>query len=116
MVPSDDPYVANGSTGLRLDEDGHLARAEDWTPAIAMALARREGLQLREEHWTIVGLLRAYWMQHLTAPPLRVLVVLASQALGPDRGCARNLHRLFPKGPARQGCRCAGLPKPDGCL
>lgn len=101
---------------VEVDCDGYLVCADDWTPDVAVALARRDGLVLEEAHWSIIRLLRVHWCEQLTAPHLRTLVKLASKEFGNERGSARSLHKLFPGGPAKQGCRYAGLPQPDGCV
>ena len=36
--------------------------------------------------------------------------------LGEDKGNSRYLYKLFPKGPAKQATRIAGLPKPAKCI
>ncbi|MGB0835445.1 MAG: TusE/DsrC/DsvC family sulfur relay protein, partial [Psychrobium sp.] len=35
---------------------------------------------------------------------------------GPEKGNSRYLYSLFPKGPAKQATRIAGLPKPAKCI
>jgi tRNA 2-thiouridine synthesizing protein E len=107
---SDQPSVT-----VRLNPDGYLLMPDDWTPDVAVQLAASDGVVLGEEHWRIVGLLREFWREQHVAPPLRLLVRLATARFGPSSG-SRYLYGLFPRGPARQGCRYAGLPKPPGCL
>jgi tRNA 2-thiouridine synthesizing protein E len=98
------------------DEGGYLLDWRKWSPAVAEALAGRDGVALGEDHWTVIGILREYFAEYEVAPPVRVLVRLVSERLGGPSASSRTLYRLFPEGPAKQACRYAGLPKPVSCL
>jgi tRNA 2-thiouridine synthesizing protein E len=39
-----------------------------------------------------------------------------AKALGEDKGNSLYLYTLFPKGPAKQATKIAGLPKPARCI
>lgn len=101
---------------LALDADGHLVDRRDWSPAVARALARRDGLELGDEHWQVIEFVREYYERFELAPPMRVLVRTMAREWGPERGSSRYLYRLFADSPARQACCYAGLPKPVGCI
>jgi tRNA 2-thiouridine synthesizing protein E len=47
---------------------------------------------------------------------MRVLVKAMANEFGPEKGNSRYLFKLFPKGPAKQATKIAGLPKPAKCL
>ena len=85
-----------------------------WTSALAAESARREGLELGENHWEALRALQEYYARHAaTAVNLREL----HDALGEKfhrQGGIRYLYRLFPGGPVAQGCRIAGLKAPAG--
>jgi len=98
------------------DERGYLRDWRAWTPAIAEALARADGVELGEDHWAVIGILREYYAEYEVAPPIRVLVRLVAERLGGSAASSRTLYRLFPEGPAKQACRYAGLPRPVSCL
>jgi len=101
---------------IEVDGDGFLVREEDWSPEVAEAMAREDNVQLQESHWEIIRLLREYWNEQAAAPPIRILVKLVAARLAREKATGRYLYTLFPSGPARQACRYAGLPKPDGCV
>jgi tRNA 2-thiouridine synthesizing protein E len=104
------------STTAALDEHGHLRDFAAWTPALAEAMARADGLELTAAHWQVIDCLRNYYVEFEIAPPMRALVkILREQLQDPDLA-SRALYRLFPEGPAKQGCRYAGLPKPVSCI
>jgi tRNA 2-thiouridine synthesizing protein E len=88
--------------------------AEGWTPAHAVESARREGLELREDHWEAVRALQEYYARHAaTGVNLRELHDALDEKFY-RQGGIRHLYRLFPGGPVAQGCRIAGLKAPAG--
>lgn len=100
---------------LELDERGYLVDAAAWTPAVAEAMARADGVELQPAHWQVIGILRRFHDDHGIEPPMRSLLRLLGEATGTRPG-SRELYRLFPDGPIPQGCRYAGLPCPVSCL
>lgn len=101
---------------LETDADGFLRRPEDWSPAVAQAMAAADGLALTAAHWEIIEFLRVYYAKHGLIPVMRVLSRAIARSLGEDKAGSRYLYRLFPEGPVRQGSRYAGLPKPPSCI
>jgi tRNA 2-thiouridine synthesizing protein E len=59
---------------------------------------------------------RAFYEEYETSPAKRVLIKSLSNKFGPEIGNSRYVQRLFPKGPAKQATKIAGLPKPAKCL
>jgi TusE/DsrC/DsvC family sulfur relay protein len=98
------------------DAAGYLLDASAWTPAFAEAVAAEEGIALGADHWQVLHFLRGYHAQYEHSPPMRVLVKAIAPLLGEPKATSRRLYQLFPDGPARQACKIAGLPKPEGCL
>ncbi len=47
---------------------------------------------------------------------VKILMKYMAEDIGPERASREHLYQLFPKGPARQGSRIAGLPEPQGCI
>jgi len=98
------------------DGEGFLRDLADWSPEVAVQIARDEHLELTGAHWEIVDLLRAYYREFDSAPAMRALVRYCALKLGPDKGKSIYLMTLFPGSPAKLGSKIAGLPKPDNCL
>ncbi len=109
-------YLPVDDIPIPLDPEGYLIDLEDWTPAVAKALAGEEGIRLEDEHWEVIEVLRDFYARFEQAPAMRPLVKAVGQALGPDKGRSIHLMRLFPGSPAKLGARIAGLPKPANCL
>lgn len=98
------------------DAQGYLLDWQQWSAEIAALLADEEGLVLTAEHWEILEFLRQHYASYADAPPMRLLVKAVAARLGPEKGNSRYLYRLFPEGPAKQGAKLAGLPKPVSCI
>lgn len=101
---------------LATDRDGYLKHLEDWTPAAAEALAREQGIELTEEHWAVIELLRDFYREFELSPSMRPLVKHVGQQLGAEKGRSIYLMKLFPPSPAKVASKIAGLPRPDNCL
>ena len=102
--------------GAKIDEEGFLLEIADWTEEIALAMAAEDDIELSSEHWEVINFLREYFEEYEFAPAVRILTKAIAKKLGNDKGNSRYLYSLFPYGPAKQGCRFAGLPKPTGCV
>lgn len=101
---------------IALDKSGYLKDYQDWSEALAATLAEKEGIEMSEAHWEVVGFVREFYLEFNTSPAIRALVKAMAAKFGPEKGNSRYLHRLFPDGPAKQATKIAGLPKPAKCL
>jgi tRNA 2-thiouridine synthesizing protein E len=94
---------------LPVDDEGYLVDPADWSEAVAVELARREGVALTDAHWAVIGFMRRYYEEHRIAPDAR----FAIRFLAETRGAERNeLFRLFPYGYVKQACKIAGMRRP----
>ncbi|WP_110687305.1 TusE/DsrC/DsvC family sulfur relay protein [Salinicola aestuarinus] len=101
---------------VALDPEGYLVSMDDWSPAVAVAMATAEGRELTPAHWEILDVLRDFYQRYESSPAMRPLVKAVRQSLGEEKGQSIYLMRLFPESPAKVGARLAGLPKPTNCL
>jgi dissimilatory sulfite reductase related protein len=101
---------------IDLDGEGYLKDLNDWTPEVAIALAKTEDVDLTESHNFVVGFLREYYDKYQIAPSDRILTKAIGKKYGKEKGNSTYLYILFPYGPAKQACKIAGLPKPTGCI
>jgi len=96
-------------------KDTQFAHAPgDWTREAAIKVARKEGLDLNEDHWKAVRALHAYFARHQDGSlNLRELHDALDEYFH-AKGGRKYLYELFPGGPVAQGCRIAGLKAPAG--
>jgi len=100
---------------IETDSEGYLRTLGDWSEEFVRAQARREGLELTEEHWELIRFLRKHFQERGVQPQVRAMIKHFAEAWGPERGNNHYLHALFPKGgPQKQGNRLAGLLKTKG--
>jgi len=98
------------------DNDGYLKDSSQWSEGLAEVIAAQEGITLTAEHWEVVRFVRDFYLEFKTSPAIRMLVKAMAKAFGEEKGNSRYLYRLFPKGPAKQATKIAGLPKPVKCI
>ncbi|PKE31468.1 sulfurtransferase TusE [Rahnella sp. AA] len=101
---------------IETDAQGYLKNSNDWQEGMAPLLAEEEGIQLTDAHWEVVRFVREFYLEFNTSPAVRMLVKAMAKKYGEEKGNSRYLFRLFPKGPAKQATKIAGLPKPVKCL
>ncbi|MEZ6875320.1 sulfurtransferase TusE [Enterobacter sp. KBR-315C3_2022] len=101
---------------IETDSDGYLKDSGQWSEALAEVIAEKEAIVLTPEHWEVVRFVRAFYLEFNTSPAIRMLVKAMANTFGEEKGNSRYLYRLFPKGPAKQATKIAGLPKPVKCI
>ncbi|MBI5331419.1 MAG: TusE/DsrC/DsvC family sulfur relay protein [Betaproteobacteria bacterium] len=101
---------------VETDPEGYLVNLSDWDEDVARFLADQDKLALGENHWKIIHYMRDYFNEYGTAPNLRMLQKALKDEFGTEWGEKKFLFDLFPYGPAKQGGRYAGTPKPTGCV
>ena len=105
-----------GERTLELDKDGYLVDLNAWSVEVANALASAEALELTDEHWEILKLLRGFYQEFQLSPATRPLIKYTALKLGPEKGNSLHLNRLFKGTPAKLAAKLAGLPRPTNCL
>lgn len=101
---------------LALDRHGHLETGSEWSEPVAVQLAALDDIDLSDQHWLVIGILRDYYSEYGIEPPMRALVKILKEKDAEEIATSLQLYRLFPEGPARQGSRYAGLPIPLSCI
>lgn len=98
------------------DKHNYLANLDDWNEDLALYIAELENIEMTPAHWEVVTFVQDFYREFDTSPAMRILVKAMKKQLGEDKGNSRYLYKLFPKGPAKQATRIAGLPKPAKCI
>ena len=95
---------------VRLNDEGFFEDPNEWTPEMATEMAKADGIDtLTDPHWTVINFMRKEFFEKGTGPTVRIL--------GKTSGVpVKELYQLFPKGPAKQAAKIAGIPKPRGCI
>ncbi len=105
----------NGKS-IATDAQGYLLDYSLWEEGMITILAKEEGITLTEAHLEVIHFVRQFYLEYQTSPAIRMLVKAMEKAHGPEKGNSKYLFKLFPKGPAKQATKLAGLPKPAKCL
>ncbi|CAM2773728.1 TusE/DsrC/DsvC family sulfur relay protein [Pseudoalteromonas distincta] len=101
---------------IETDKQGYLLDHTLWSKELAPIIAIQENITLSEQHWEVINFVRDFYIEYNTSPAIRMLVKAMAKALGEDKGNSLYLYKLFPKGPAKQATKIAGLPKPARCI
>jgi len=101
---------------IETDHEGYLRHRRNWSRELADEMASADDLVLEEAHWEVITFLQSYYDEYEIAPAIRILTKQMGKRFGKEKGNSKYLYQLFPKGPAKQACRYAGLPKPTGCV
>ena len=94
-----------------LTVNGDLQNVADWNPDVAIALAEKEGLTLRDVHFEVINIMRDYYDQFNIAPIRKLLKKDIAEMLSELKANDDYLISLFPGGVLHQGLRIAGLPR-----
>ena len=96
---------------VETNENGYLVNLEDWSEAVAAAIAEADKLELTEKHWDIVNYLRE---QHFdnggNEPNERTIIKDMGKKWG-SKPTSKDMYTLFPGTPSKQGRKIAGLPQ-----
>jgi tRNA 2-thiouridine synthesizing protein E len=101
--------VAMADREVSVDTEGFMTEFDEWDPALAEVLAANIGIELTDEHWTVINFMRADFAANGETPTLRRVTTEGGIP-------TKELFVLFPKKPARKMAYVAGLPKPVGCI
>ncbi|MGH2835453.1 MAG: TusE/DsrC/DsvC family sulfur relay protein [Solirubrobacteraceae bacterium] len=102
--------VTLAGSSVEVDAEGFLLDPQQWNRAVAVEIARENGVDpLTERHWQVIDFMRESYLQSGSAPSIR--------SLGKTSGVPiSELYELFPKGPAKLAAKIGGIPKPRGCI
>ena len=97
---------------FELSANGQLANLQDWTPEAAAYLAHTQHIELSNEHWEILNLMRNFYTEYNISPIKKLLIKNIIEKLSADKAEDDYLNKLFPGNVLLQGTLIAGLPAP----
>ena len=105
-----EPLAGETVMGVVFDAGGFVEDPSQWNEELCEEIARRIGVEeLEEDHWTVIRWARANYLEHGKSPNIRAI----TKGSGVP---TKRLYGLFVKAPGKATARCAGIPKPAGCI
>ena len=102
-------YEVSGVT-LEATENGYLVDQSQWNEEVAKVIAEAEGITLSEKAWEIINYLRDEYFNNNNNQPMERQINKDMAKIWGKKVSSKDMYRLFPKAPSKQGNKIAGLP------
>ncbi|MGB5453857.1 MAG: TusE/DsrC/DsvC family sulfur relay protein [Sedimenticolaceae bacterium] len=101
----------NGKS-IELDGNGNLVDPHAWDEDVAKALAAADDTmaELTQEHFEVLKYLRDEYFNNVNNQPMERQINKDMGKIWGRKISSKDLYRLFPGAPSKQGNRIAGLP------
>ncbi len=101
----------NGNS-VELDDNGNLIDPNAWDEDVAKALAAADDTmsELTQEHLDVLKYLREEYFNNNGSQPMERMINKGMSKIWGRKLSSKDLYRLFPGAPSKQGNRIAGLP------
>ncbi len=110
------PQVEINDIQVAISDSGWIDDFTYWSKDFARWTASNEHIvELTEEHWTIINMVRNYFYENGTVCEPRVFSKMLKRAFGKDKSSQKYIYSLFPTGLIKCANKIAGLPRPKGC-
>jgi tRNA 2-thiouridine synthesizing protein E len=96
---------------LERDAHGYLVDLNTWTEEVAKEIAEEEGVSLTAESFKLINFLRGEYINNNANQPNERNMVKGLKDDWEGKLTTKELYTLFPKGPAKQAGKIAGLPE-----
>jgi len=103
------PIEVKGKT-IETDANGNLVNPMDWDEDVARALAAADDLELTQDHLDVTDYLRDEYINNGGNQPMERVVLKEMSKRWDRKLTSKDLYKLFPGAPTKQGNRIAGLP------
>ncbi len=100
----------NGQT-VETTENGYLVEINDWSEAVAEAMAKEDGIELTDKHWDVIKYLRDEHINNGGNEPMERVLMKDMGKIWGKKPTSKELYVLFPLAPTKQGRKLAGLPQ-----
>ncbi|MCX6285422.1 MAG: TusE/DsrC/DsvC family sulfur relay protein [Bacteroidetes bacterium] len=96
--------------GISVDvnDEGYMTDRSQWTKDIAKEIAKEEGIELTDKHYTLLDYLRE---RQSKGESLTIRSVGTSGIID-----IKGFYQLFPGAPMKKAAKIAGIPKPASCV
>ncbi len=101
---------------VETNQQGFLYKAEDWSEEYAEMIAESDGLTLYNDHWELIYYFLEYHKENQMIPTMhRIVRELGRKNVHfhDQKAYEQHIYSLFPRGPAHEVCKLAGLPMPQ---
>ncbi len=96
---------------LERTDNGYLVNLDEWNDDIANEIALEIGVELNELSFKVINYLRDEYINNNNNQPNERNIVKALKGDWQGKLDTKVLYTLFPKGPAKQAGKIAGLPE-----
>ncbi|MDZ7738245.1 MAG: TusE/DsrC/DsvC family sulfur relay protein [Bacteroidales bacterium] len=95
-------------TNVEVNEEGYFTDPSQWTKDIAKEIAAEEGVELTDQHFEVIELLR---QKSDAGEALSIRGINKSGVVD-----VKTFYKLFPGAPLKKATKIAGTPKPASCV
>ncbi|WP_343188998.1 TusE/DsrC/DsvC family sulfur relay protein [Buchnera aphidicola (Chaitoregma tattakana)] len=95
-----------------LDEHGYLKNYEKWTEEIAIKIALKEKIKLKNKHWKIIYIIRKFYIKFNRMPSMLEIHIIFKK----KNKKTINLNELFNQKFIKISSKIAGIPKTNICI
>jgi len=100
----------NGKS-IETTQSGYLVNVTDWDEDVAKVLAEGEGIELTDKHWDVVNYLRDEYLNNNQNQPMERALLKDMGKIWGSKPTSKDVYKLFPLAPTKQGTKIAGLPE-----
>lgn len=93
---------------VEVNDEGYMLNPEQWNKSIAIEIAKEEGIELSDRHFTIIDYIRE---RILSGEALSLRRIGKSGVVD-----IKEFYQLFPGAPLKKATKIAGVPKPESCV
>jgi tRNA 2-thiouridine synthesizing protein E len=93
---------------VNVNEEGYFTDPSQWNKEIAIEIAKEEGIELTDQHFKVLELLR---QKNDTGEALSIRGINKSGVID-----VKTFYELFPGAPLKKATKIAGIPKPASCV
>jgi len=86
---------------IETDAEGYIKNLDKWSEEFGKARAKEEALELTDQHWQVIRLLREYYQEHEVQAQVRVVIAHLRNEWGEARGHNHYMQDIFPIGVRR---------------